>query len=288
MRRNKRSRESFVADQRWCKRDCGRRPAAAIGRGAQVLLAFDIGNTNIVAGCFKGEELLFEVRLKTDAGRTLDEYAALLAVRFQDRLGSRPEFRSCIISSVVPPVTPDIVRYVKEALQLDPLLVGPGIKTGIAIRINDPSTLGSDRIVNAVSAKKYYGHPCVVIDFGTATSFDVLGGSGDYEGGIIAPGVNVALDSLVKNTAKLPRIELAWPKTIIGKGTVHAMQSGSVAGYVCMVDGLVDLIAQELGELKSVVATGGLGRLMASHSKRINQYDPHLTLKGLQILAEIN
>ncbi|MCB0334008.1 MAG: type III pantothenate kinase, partial [Bdellovibrionales bacterium] len=197
-------------------------------------------------------------------------------------------FSQCIISSVVPPITPDLVRLCKGALGLEPLLVGPGIKTGLSIRTEDPSAVGADRVVNAVAARTLYGAPALVIDFGTATSFDVVSSEGAYEGGIIAPGVKISLDALVEHTAKLPRIELSWPEQVVGKGTVRAMRSGAVLGYSCLVDGLITKIEEEVGPIEHIIATGGIGRLFAEHSSRISQYEPHLTLQGLRILAEMN
>ncbi len=253
-----------------------------------MLLAFDIGNTNIVVGCFNAEKLLFEIRLKNDAGRTVDEYRAVLGPLFAQHLGEGYKFSQCVISSVVPPVTPDIVRLTQEMLGVPALVVGPGVKTGLAVKVHEPSSVGSDRVVNAVAAKHLFGCPALVIDFGTATSFDLLSAEGNYEGGVIAPGVGISLDSLVRNTAKLPRIELAWPKSTVGKSTVGAMQSGAVLGYLCLVDGLVNKIIEEVGPIQHIIATGGLGKLFSEHSSTIKHYDAHLTLKGLRIIAELN
>lgn len=253
-----------------------------------MLLVFDIGNTNIVVGAFDGITLKFELRLKTDRGRTIDEYTALLTTLFNRKLGQEYRFSSCIISSVVPPVTPDVIRFVKEEFKLEPMVVGPGLKTGIAINAVDPRTVGSDRIVNAVAAKEMFGAPALVVDFGTATSFDYVSKSGCFEGGIIAPGMIGALESLVSNTAKLPRIELAWPESAIGKDTVSAMQIGAVVGYTCLVDGLVEKVIKEVGPIEHVIATGGLGRLVSKHSSKIKHYEPYLTLHGLRIIAGNN
>lgn len=253
-----------------------------------MLIVFDIGNTNIVVGCFDGNELMAQFRLATNAVRTNDEYFAILDSLLQREFGAKYSFKACIISSVVPPLTPQIVRLVKDAFALDAILVGPGIKTGVQIKISEPTTVGADRVVNSVAVKELYGTPALVVDFGTATSFDYVSKEGNYEGGIIAPGVLSALDGLVRNTAKLPRIELEWPKSLIGKGTVHAMQVGSVVGYVCMVDGLIERIIAEVGTINHIVATGGLGELFTKHSSKIKHYDAHLTLKGLRILADIN
>jgi type III pantothenate kinase len=253
-----------------------------------MLLAFDIGNTNIVVGCFEGQKLLFEFRLKTEAGRTIDEYEAILFSLFDRKLGQGYTISRCIISSVVPPVTPDIVSLVTRVLKIEPIIVGPGIKTGLAIKTTEPGAVGADRIVNSVAGRELFGAPVLIVDFGTATSFDFVNAQGEYEGGIIAPGLNVALDSLVRNTAKLPRIELSWPKTVIGKNTVGAMQSGAVIGYVAMVDGLIDRVQAEVGKIPHLVATGGLGSLITKHSARVTKYEPHLTLHGMRIIASLN
>jgi len=253
-----------------------------------MLIAFDIGNTNIVIGCFRGEELLCELRLKTDPGRTIDEYKALILALLNHKFSSNWKLERAVVSSVVPPVTSDILRVIKDLAQIEPLIVGPGVKTGLPIKLADPGAVGSDRVVNAVAVKELFGTPALVVDFGTATSFDYVNAEGAYEGGIIAAGLNVSLESLVRNTAKLPRIELIWPKQVVGKSTIQAMQSGSLLGYVCMVDGLIQKVAEEVGPPKHVVATGGLGGIISEHSKMISHYDPHLTLKGMRIVSEMN
>lgn len=253
-----------------------------------MLLTFDIGNTNIVVGGFQKTELVFEFRLKTDPGRTIDEYAGLLFSLLDRQAEAHKHPKACVISSVVPPITPDVVRLVRERFGIEPLVVGPGVKTGLSIKTTDPAAVGSDRVVNAVAVKQLFGTPALVVDFGTATSFDLVSKEGNYEGGIIAPGPNTALEALVRNTAKLPRIEMLWPKSVVGKNTVSAMQSGVVVGYACLVDGLIERIIEEVGPISHIVATGGLGRLFSEHCKRIKSYDPHLTLTGLRIIAELN
>ncbi|MBN8550709.1 MAG: type III pantothenate kinase [Deltaproteobacteria bacterium] len=253
-----------------------------------MLLTFDIGNTNIVVGGFEKKNLAFEFRLKTDPGRTIDEYAGILFSLLDRQAEEHKHPSACVISSVVPPITPDVVRLVKERFNIDALVVGPGVKTGLSIKTTDPAAVGSDRVVNAVAVKALFGSPALVVDFGTATSFDLVSKEGNYEGGIIAPGPATALEALVRNTAKLPRIELSWPKNVVGKNTVAAMQAGVVVGYACLVDGLIDKIIDEVGPIPHVVATGGLGRLFSEHSKSIKNYDPHLTLTGLRIIAELN
>ena len=188
----------------------------------------------------------------------------------------------------MPPLTADIAGFAEVKLGVKPHVVGPGTKTGLPIKLAEPGAVGSDRIVNAVAVKHYYGVPALVIDFGTATSFDYVSAAGAYEGGIIAPGLGIAAESLVRNTAKLPRIELTWPATIVGKNTVSAMQSGTVVGYICMVDGLIDMVLKEVGEVKHIVSTGGLARLIAQHSARIKIFDANLNLRGLELLARMN
>lgn len=252
-----------------------------------MLLVVDVGNTNICFGAFKGEELLTEVRLRTDLRLTADEYESALYSLFERRLGAAVVFSKAIVSSVVPPLNPIIQILLKKVWNLEALWVGPGIKTGIQIRIEEPKQAGSDRIVNSVAVKVLYGAPAIVVDFGTATTFDFVSNEG-YEGGIIAPGPLLALDALVNNTAKLPKIDLAFPAKAIGKNTVSAMQSGAVYGYLGLVEGLLERIQAEVGKVRFVVATGGLGRLFSEGTKSINHYDPHLTLKGLKILSQLN
>jgi len=253
-----------------------------------MLLAFDIGNTNIVVGGFKGTTLLGEFRLKTDHGRTIDEYEAILLTLFRQHLGENFSVDAAIICSVVPPITPEIVRVVEERLHVKAHVIGPGTKTGLPIKIAEPTSLGADRVVNAVAAKTLFGCPALVVDFGTATSFDYVGPKGAFEGGVIAPGVLTSLEGLVRNTAKLPRIELTWPSSLIGKSTVAAMQVGSVMGYHYLIDGLIGGIIEEVGEIPHIVATGGLGGIFTQHSKRIKAYDPQLTLKGMRLIAAQN
>lgn len=254
----------------------------------KMLLTFDIGNTNIVVGGFEGEKLKFEFRLQSHTGRTVDEYAALLYSLFDRALGKKASFSGAIVSSVVPPLTTDIVRVLRDSFSIEPLVVGPGMKTGIAIKVSEPTSVGSDRVVNGVAVRELYGPGSLVVDFGTATTFDYVNKNGEYEGGIIAAGLQISLESLVQRTAKLPRIELTWPKQIIGRSTVAAMQSGMLVGYVCMVDGLIQKVKEEVGDLTAVIATGGLGEIITAHSRMITNYDSTLTLKGMKIIAGLN
>lgn len=253
-----------------------------------MLLAFDIGNTNTVIGCFKGQELQFQFRLSTDLRRTKDEYQILLQSILDSRSGADISISAAIISSVVPPVTPAFADYVESAFGIVPFIVGPGMKTGISIKTSEPAAVGADRIVNAVAVKNLFGLPALAVDFGTATSFDYVDADSNYWGGIIAPGLEISLDALVSRTAKLPRIELTCPKRVIGRNTVTAMQSGAVLGYCCLVDGLIDRIIEEVGPIEHIVATGGAGGLITAESSRITAFDSDLNLKGLAFLAETN
>lgn len=253
-----------------------------------MIICFDIGNTNTVIGVFDGKNLVAEFRLKSDQNRTSDEYAAYLIALLKQKLPAGARITSSIISSVVPPLTPLLSKVAKESLGLDSLIVGPGTKTGLAVKLGEPGSVGADRIVNAVAARELYGVPALIVDFGTATSFDYVNQDGAYEGGAIAPGVGIAMDALVRNTAKLPRVEIKWPDTVIGKNTTAAMQSGTVVGYLALVDGLIARMEAEAGKFKHILATGGLGNLFAKHSTKIMAYDPQLTLKGLQIIAALN
>lgn len=253
-----------------------------------MLLAFDIGNTNMVVGCFEKQTLKEVVRLQTDPNRSVDEYAGLLIPLLERRLGMSPTIERAVISSVVPPLTTDIADLIQSEFQVEPLQVGPGVRTGIAIRAADPSAVGADRVVNALAAKTLFGSPVIVVDFGTATSFDVVDKNGDYLGGAIAPGLKVSLEALVARTAKLPKIELSWPERVVGNSTITAMQSGAVVGYTCLVDGLIDSLGKEVGGVERVVATGGLGADFVRYCEGVDEYVPHLTLEGLRLIAELN
>lgn len=252
-----------------------------------MLLCVDIGNTNIVLGIFDGSKLLHEWRLETHSRRTSDEYGVLIRSLFQQSQAT-DTIRQAIISSVVPPLTQVLADVIKVMFGLEPLIVGPGIKTSLALKVKEPTTVGADRVVNSVAIRELYGRPALVVDFGTATTFDFVSTEGAYEGGIICPGMRVSLEALVSNTAKLPRIELRWPQSVVGKDTVSAMQSGVMCGYVAMVDGLVESILKEVGKIDHIVATGGLGGICVEHSKYVKLYDQHLTLRGMQIIAALN
>ena len=253
-----------------------------------MLLAVDIGNTDTVFGLFEGEALKTDWRAETRVERASDEYAALLRGLFDLGGLKFSDVTAGIISSVVPPATAPIERFFQRYFKLTPLVVGPGIKTGMPILYENPREVGADRIVNAVAAFARFPQGAVVVDFGTATTFDVVTDRGEYAGGIIAPGLMVAADALFRSTAKLPRVEITRPKTAIGRNTVASIQSGLVFGYTGLVDALVQRIRSEIKYAPRVVATGGLGPLIAAESSTIEECDELLTLRGLQILHERN
>ncbi len=252
-----------------------------------MLLVIDIGNTNIVAGVYRegADGLLYHWRLSTDPNRTADEYGLLFKGLFDYDGLSLGGVRAVIISSVVPHLTPALEWMVEKYLKLKPLIVGPGIKTGMNILYEDPREVGADRIVNAVAAFSQYGPgPLIVVDFGTATTFDAIGPDGAYLGGAIAPGIGISTEALFERAAKLSRIELVRPKTVIGRTTVASMQSGVIFGFAGQVDELVRRMKQELGQTAKVVATGGFAPLIAKETATLDIVDPFLTLEGLRLI----
>jgi type III pantothenate kinase len=253
-----------------------------------MLLAVDIGNTNTVFGLFEGSELRLEWRAETRVERTGDEYAALLRGLFELSSIRMEEVTAGIISSVVPPATSPIERFFSRYAKMTPLVVGPGMKTGMPILYENPREVGADRIVNAVAAHARFPQGAVVVDFGTATTFDVVTDRGEYAGGVIAPGLAIAADALFRSTAKLPRVEITRPKFAIGRNTVNSIQAGLVFGYAGLVDAIVKRIQAEAKFSPRVVATGGLSVMIAAESSTIEECDELLTLRGLQILHERN
>lgn len=253
-----------------------------------MLLVVDIGNTNIVVGLYRDNELLQSWRLASDTKRTVDEFGLQILALLAHEQVEGPSIEQVAISCVVPALSRVFSKLSRKYFQREPLIVGPGLKTGIAIHMDDPRSVGSDRVVNAVAARERFGSPCIIVDFGTATTFDLVGSEGTYEGGVIAPGLLIAADALFERAALLPRIEICKPKSVVGKNTKDAMLSGIFYGYVSLVDGIISRLQEGLGNDASVVATGGLARSIADESKYIQEVIPELTLEGLRLIAGYN
>jgi len=253
-----------------------------------MLLAIDIGNTNIVWGVFEGNRLLADWRVGTDLSKTTDEYAILLLDLLRVEGISPERVAGVILSSVVPPLTPLFEELAEIYFHCLPLIVSDELEAGLTIKYSNPRDVGSDRIVNAAAAYRRYGGPIIIVDFGTATTFCAVTADGEYLGGAIAPGLRISAEALYARAAKLPKIELARPKSVIGRDTVASMQAGLVFGYAGLVDELVRRIQQELGQDCFVLATGGLAGLVAPESRSIREVRPHLTLEGLALLYALN
>ncbi len=253
-----------------------------------MLLAIDLGNTNLTFGLFSNGELQHTFRAETVRSRTADEYAALIRQIFLVHDLSPKEVNAVILASVVPQLTDVITSAAWIATSCKIQVVGPGMKTGIKVLYDNPHDVGADRIVNAVAAFEDEKRAVIVVDFGTATTLDCVTSKGEYLGGVITPGIQVSLDALMTRAAKLKPIEIAAPPVVIGRNTTHTLQSGAVFGYACMVDGLVAKIKAELIEPCSVIATGGLAALLASHAASLERVDPNLTLRGLEIIHRRN
>jgi type III pantothenate kinase len=253
-----------------------------------MLLAIDVGNTNIVYGLFEGESLVHQFRVESARGRMADEYAVSLCALLDMHGLDSKSIHASILACVVPSLTEPMTRLVRTAFGHEAIVVGPGTRTGMAILIENPREVGADRIADAVAGYEKAKGGVVVVDFGTSTNFDVVTPKGEYLGGVLAPGLQISADALFTRAAKLPRVEIAKPPKVVGRNTVHAMQSGIVYGYVGLVDGLVERILAELGYPCAVIATGGLAPLIAPLSKTIGEVDDVLTLVGLRILYERN
>jgi len=249
-----------------------------------MLLAIDVGNTNIVYGLFDGPRLVHQFRVESSRGRTADEYAVVLDHLLAMHGVSRADVTHAIVASVVPSLTEPLVLLVKRAFGQEALVVGPGIRTGMAILYENPREVGADRIVNAVAAHARWPGGAIVVDFGTATTFDVVTSRGEYAGGVIAPGLTVSADALFSATAKLPRVEIVRPRASVGRNTVASMQAGLVFGYAGLVDAIVERIRAEVDFQPRVVGTGGLAPLIAKETRTIDECDDMLTLQGLALI----
>lgn len=253
-----------------------------------MILVIDIGNTNIVLGVFEEKNLVANWRISTDRNRTADEYGVLLKELFSLSSISMKSVESVIIASVVPPVNVLLESMSKKYFNLQPMIIGPGIKTGISIKTENPREVGADRIVNAVAAYALYGGPLIIVDFGTATTFCCVTAKGEYLGGAIAPGIGISTEALFARAAKLPRVELIKPASVIGKNTITAMQSGIIFGFAGQVEFLVKKMKQEMDAEPQVIATGGLAEVIAQQTTVIDKINPFLTLVGLRIIFERN
>lgn len=254
-----------------------------------MILVIDVGNTHIVLGVYEKKELLASWRLNTDKERTADELGMFMLNLFEHAGLKVGEVEAVIIASVVPPIMYTLEHSIKKYYKLEPMIIGPGTKTGINIRYQNPKEVGTDRIVNAVAGFEIYGGPLIIVDMGTATTFCAVSAKGEYLGGVICPGIKISLEALFQKAAKLPRIDLIKPEGVIGKNTVSSMQSGIFYGYIGQVDYIVKRMKQEMQEDNvKVIATGGLARFISEESRTIDHINSTLTLEGLRIVYERN
>ncbi len=253
-----------------------------------MLLACDIGNTNIVIGVWKDQNLVARFRVHTRVDATSDEYIATISNLLSAIQLPLEKFDGCVLSSVVPPLTSELVSALKKISQVDVFVISPGIKTGLNILYDDPREVGADRIVNSVAAISIEKPPLIVVDFGTATTFDLITPPANYVGGAIAPGLFISMEALINRTAKLPKVEMFIPASAIGDNTEDAIRSGVILGHSVMADGIIERIEKERNIQTRVIATGGFAELIKSTSKRIDRVEPNLTLLGLKILWEKN
>jgi len=253
-----------------------------------MLLAIDIGNTNIVIGVFEDERLRATWRLGTDVHKLEDEYASVFLNLLSLKGLAFADIDCAIISSSVPPLVTVFEGLCQRYFEVSPMVVGPGTKTGVRISIDNPREVGADRVVNAAAGHRLYGGPLIVIDFGTATTLDAVSEEGDYLGGAIAPGIGISAEALFEHAAKLPRVELVRPQKAIGRNSVSAMQSGIIFGYVGLIEGIVVRMRKELGGTAKVIATGGLADVICRETDIVDALEPDLTLVGLRLVHELN
>ena len=250
-----------------------------------MLLAIDVGNTNIVIGVYLDEKLQKSWRIKTDARATADE----LNLIFRSLLADEPKVTGISLCSTVPAVLTELRKMLAKSFQdVKIVIIEPGIKTGVPVLIDNPKEVGADRIANSLAAFSRHGGPCVVVDFGTSTNFDVVSEKGEFLGGALAPGIEISLEALANRAAQLRKVELSKPRSVIGKGTVEALQSGALYGFTGQVDGIIRRIVDEIGPLKAVIATGGLAGVVVEESETITHHEPDLTLEGLRLVFEKN
>ena len=256
-----------------------------------MLLVIDVGNTNTVLGLYDDDQLIHDWRIRTEIDHTIDEYGMLIFNLYQSSRMKTEKIKAVsaiIISCVVPPMLNILEPLCVKYFNVKPLIVGPGIKTGMPIFYDNPKEVGADRIVNAVAAYDKYRQAAIIIDFGTATTFDYVSPKGEYMGGCIAPGIMISIEALFERAAKLPRVEISKPKSIITKDTVSAMQAGIIFGYAGLIDGIVERMKAEIKTKTMVIATGGLARVVASETKCIDKIEDMLTLEGLRIIYNLN